>query len=243
MYHPITMSRYNLLLEAYRECPGNASYAMRKAVCGRPMAGRAWYPGWTDKFSWARPIRDVLAEEREAARAEQSRQDRVAREVADIERDKTRQDAVKTLVQEGQMLAAGRANVLAELASATQALPAMKKIIEQVRDGILSGAAMTPTQGVRLFREFNLAIRYMVEAADRLIEAERRSKGEPSTIIGISAGDTMSVEDAQREMEEVTALYALAKERGLVGDVQVQPAASPNGGAGEGSNGGGPQVH
>jgi len=221
----VTREFYDALVAAFRASPGHFTAASRQACCEPRTAKRGWELGWVPRLQWARPIRDVLEDEKLAARAEQRRVEEEDRKAAQVERDKVRQDAVKALAQEGQMLAAARANVLAELASATQALPAMRKLIEHARDAMLDPTYKpTPAQSIKLFREFNLGIRYMVDATDRLIEAERRAKGEPTAVLGIVGADgEMSFEDAKQTIEHVTGLYELARERGLFGPGEAAP--------------------
>lgn len=63
----ITREKYDKLLEAYRDQPGNASTAARSAGVTRKTATRAWRTGWP-KRKWP-PIRTVLEEEVRLARA------------------------------------------------------------------------------------------------------------------------------------------------------------------------------
>jgi hypothetical protein len=220
-FRQISRELYDNLLRGYREMPGNFANAARAAGCRYPMAKRGWELGWSPRIPWARPIKTVLREEQEAARAEQRRLELLEKDKSAEERDRARQDSVKAMAQEGQMLAAGRANVLSTLASATQALPAVKKLLSDLNAALVDPNAvkLTPMAAVKLFREFGLGVRYLVEASNRLIEAERTSKGEPSRIIGLEVDGTLSLEDAQREIEEVSALYELAQQRGLVGKI------------------------
>jgi hypothetical protein len=64
----IDRKTYDLLVSAYREEPGNRANAARVARCSWHMADRAWTHGWP-RVSWAIPIRDVVGDERTAARA------------------------------------------------------------------------------------------------------------------------------------------------------------------------------
>jgi hypothetical protein len=228
-YRPITRETYEKLLQAYREFPGNGRNAGRVAGCTAGMARKGWEFGWSPRVPWARPIHTVLKEEQQAARAEQRRQELAARDAAQEERDMARKDAVRALAQEGQMLAAGRANVLAILASATQVLPGVRKLMADLLVDIQSGVISTPAQRMSMFRNFSLGIKYLVEATDRLVEGERRSKGEPTSVIGLEVDGTMTLEEAQREVEEVSALFKLAQERGLIG----KPGAVVGPGEGE----------
>lgn len=63
----ISKEQYDRLLAAYRELPGNASAASRRAEVTRKTATRAWRTGWPSR-KWP-PIRTVLEEEQRLARA------------------------------------------------------------------------------------------------------------------------------------------------------------------------------
>lgn len=67
----IDQKTYRLLLEAYREKPGNATHAGKVAECDRRMALTGWTDGWPKRFEWAKPIWAVIQDEALAARAKQ----------------------------------------------------------------------------------------------------------------------------------------------------------------------------
>lgn len=59
-------------MAAYRLAPANHAQAGIRGGCDRLTARRAWFRGWVDAkppVPWARPIKEVLAEETRAARA------------------------------------------------------------------------------------------------------------------------------------------------------------------------------
>lgn len=241
-YRDITQGVYDRLLESYRERPGNVARAARHAGCAEPTAKRGWERGWAPRVTWARAIKTVLREEQESARAAQRRAEDALRAAAQSEREAARADAVKALAQEGQMLAAGRVNVLSILASATQMLPSLRKITEEANRQLADAKTpLDPKLALRLVRDFGLTCRHLVEASNRLIEAERRHKGEPSTVVGIEHSGSLTLEEAAREIEEASALWALAKERGLVSDPVPTDLGAEVGSPGgrNGSNGAG----
>lgn len=107
----ITRERYDLLVAAYREQPGNASHAARTVKCDRRTATRAWHKGWP-KIAWARPIRAVIYEESQEARQAHAEQRLHEREVDQERRDKERAEAIEAKKQELAMLKLGRSNVI-----------------------------------------------------------------------------------------------------------------------------------
>jgi hypothetical protein len=213
---PITNDLYDALLRAFRDKPANFTNAGRLAGCCVRMAKRGWYDGWVPRLPWAIPIEVALRQEQEAARAEQRRREEADRQAAQDERDKARQDAVKALATEGQLLHAGRTNVLAALASASQLVPAFRKLLAEANAAMADPAFKAePGKTLKMFKEFSHSVRMLVESSDRLIEAERRHKGEPTAVIGLDVGG-MSLKEAAQTVEETTALFELARRRGLL---------------------------
>ena len=216
-FRHLTREMYDALLIAYREVPGNAARAARIANCDSRTARKMWEEG-NSKLPWARPIRQALLDEAEAARAAQRKAELAQLDEAKNERDKVRQDAVKALAQEGQMLAAGRANALGVLASLTQLLPSVRKVAQQLNDRIANGDPLEVSQGMKFLDRFTSTFSRAADAADKLIEAERRHKGEPTQVIGLEVEQGTDLEQARETLDEVTSLWALARQRGLVAD-------------------------
>jgi len=234
-YRPITPDIYENLLKAFREDPGNASHAAKRAGCDRRMAARGWAQGWTPHKPWARSIKLVLEEEQQAVRAEQRRLEEEQRNAGKLERERARQDSISALAQEGQMIKAGRITVLNGLATIASMLPAIKAIADKLSADVQAGHVPAPAVSMRLLRDFSTVVGRLVTASQQLVEAERASKGEPSKVIGlVDATGAMSVDDAVREIQEATALMNLAKARGLITDDGAPPAGS-NGSNGNGS--------
>ncbi len=231
----VTHELYDAMLQAFRELPGNATAAARRVGCDQRMAMRGWQRGWTPRIPWARAMKLVLEEEREAARAYQRKLEEDARNHTAQERERARQDSIAALAQEGQMIKAGRITVLNGLATIASMLPAIKAIADKLSSDVAQGLIPAPIVSMRLLRDFSTVVGRLVLASQQLVQAERESKGEPSKIIGlVDATGGMNVEEALAEIKEVTELYALAKERGLVGDLPTG-----DGGDGENSSGSG----
>lgn len=80
---PFTRGLYDALTLAFRQKPGNASFAAKFATergepCERRLAKRCWEAGWPcgisrTKHPWARPIQEVFEDENAARRLEQKR--------------------------------------------------------------------------------------------------------------------------------------------------------------------------
>lgn len=206
---------YDNLVNAFRESPGVAAHAARQAGCDARTARRAWDKGWTPGIPWARSIKLVLEDEQEAARTLQRRIEEDKHLRAQDDRDKARDDAVSALAQEGQMLKLARTNVIAGMASVALMLPTLRRIGEEVKRQFETGE-IDARLGMRMLKEFSYMLRNFTMAMQSIIEGERQSKGEPTAIIGLQLDGNLSIDEALREMSEVSELYELAKRRGLV---------------------------
>jgi len=222
---------YEVMLQAYREQPGNASHAARMADCERRMAARAWSKGWP-RSPWAKPIKDVILEERRAARAKAWQEQEDLRHRAHDMRIKAQQDAVDVMAQESQMLKLGRQSVTSSLATTGILWPAIRKLAEEMKKRIESGVEkISPREAFSFFRTYTWIVNLGASAASTLVDAERRKNGEPTDIIEVRDGDGMSMEEAVEELAHVQELIEQARQRGLVPDATEdgQDAGKPDG--------------
>lgn len=229
----ITPDLYEALLSAFREQPGVLSHAQRKCGVGYDFAKRAWEVGWLPRHPFARPIKDVLEEEKIKLRAEARRAEEAARRQGDEERQKARQDALAAMAQEGRILALARADVQGALGSASLMLPALRVMAERAAQEIMKDPGQfSPQSATKLLREYSFAVRALATAGEQIIRAERLHKGEPTDILGVSTSpEEMSLEDAVRTIKETSSLYELAKRQGLVQDPEPEGASSGANGA------------
>ncbi len=218
----VTQDLYDLLLQGFREAPGNASHAAKVAGCDRRMAKRGWEEGWP-AASWARPIRERIHEERQAARAQAATLEREAQEAQASERAKAAREAAEVLAQEGQLMKVGRNDVLGVLVIAAQMLPAMRALAERLKDQLLNPALdpvtgqpapLNPKEVLAIFRGYAAIAGRGVDAATKLIELERLRRGDPSEILRIDV-EPASLEDATAELAAASDALARAKELGL----------------------------
>jgi hypothetical protein len=107
---PRTRELYDRLLEAFRERPGNPTYAARQAGVSWKTANTAWERGW-DGIVWARPLMARIADEGDeaeiqasAARNDRERERKVRLEAQDADRERARQDRVKSLAEDNTLL-------------------------------------------------------------------------------------------------------------------------------------------
>lgn len=220
---PITPELYERMLKAFREEPGNASYAARFAGCERRMTKRAWEKGWP-QHGWAKPIRHVLEEERFTAVAEAARRRR--EEATKVEENRTlaKEEGIgrqRDLVQ----LARG---VRGDLGLATVSLQhvgrALAGMFQNRPLNVAALADLPPAQQIRLLLDYSRAVGYAVSAYEALDRIARLDEGKPTELIAAEVSITQ--EEAVREIEEAHSLLTLLKEEGCLG---VPPAKGGNG--------------
>lgn len=202
---PVTREMYDLLIDGYREQPGNASFAARAAGCDRRTAARGWNKGWLDlkNHEWAVPIRDVIKNEMLSARAERQRLQEKEKEAVALERSRARQDAVKSAGEEAQAAQVARTSAIA-MGGVAQSLirtllPLLKKLPELVEK-----ADLTAKETIKAIGDTAFIVRSTNDSIRTSLEIERIRLGEPTDIIGI-----------QSQLEEVTAEEAVEELLGI----------------------------
>jgi hypothetical protein len=220
-----TREQYDLCVEAFREQSGNASHAGRKAGCTPHTARRAWRLGWPDR-GWL-PIKDLVANEQEAARAARQKSmadmeaetaqrardaqaiqtdsltSQLEKEIAD--REKAREDAIKTRAEEAQMIRGLRGDVGMMLAIIGQGLRGGLDSGKRIRKALETGMDKNG-QVLSLKEEVELSIglakfsAVAIKGVKVAIEAERLLMGEPTEILGLTMNQ-LTDEDAVHVLE------------------------------------------
>ncbi len=163
----ITRDLYDALLEGFRVKPGNASHAADVAGCERRMARRGWEQGWERNAIWARPIREVIREELQAARAERVRMQEEEQEHAQGIRDRARADSIKANVEEAHKILQGMM---------ISTFPLLGKLKAALSDPNLQ---LKPKEMVRILKDTSGVVRQVNEAIKTSLEIERLRLGEP----------------------------------------------------------------
>lgn len=236
----ISQEQYDLMVEAFREQPGNASHAGRKAGCTHHTAKRAYERGYPDR-GWI-PIKEIVQKEADAARAARERayatQTAEAAEVQNDlhlarlkqeleEKEQARQDAIRTRKEEGQVIRAMRGVAGSSLAMLGQINAGGIEYAKRMRQALESGkdpdtgAVLTLKQQAEMHRIFARAAKDAAAVAKAAIECERLIMGQPTEIIGISAA-SMTEEDALHVLEVgQRAMERTQKRLELVGGTDV----------------------
>jgi hypothetical protein len=224
-YRLVDAKMYQQIVDAFRENPGNCYQVMKKVDCGHATAKRAWEQGWPKRGY--PPIKEALKSEQVVARSriEQEAELKMAEGVdRSIEQgmtlERARQDAIKTLAEEGQLLLAARRGAIGINAAVGYMSPAIVAMAKDLRDDYLKNrATYTEAQKERKIRNFGLLARDVIPLAKIAIEMQRLYMGEPTEIIAqghISEFDDMTTEELFQQVEGVSELLQKAQDRGAL---------------------------
>lgn len=192
-----TRDLYDRLVEGFRDAPGNFSQAGRHAGCGRRAAKRAWEQGWSN-LPWARPIRDVLAEERTTALALCADRAKAREEREAAQREAARDHAVQTVAVEEEILGRSREVILRCLGVAQQLEPAMETLAQRVTsEAIAHGDAISAAEAMRLMGRFVTVVGQLVRASEQLVKLGHVERGTPSEIVEVRPPAEVDLSDEQ----------------------------------------------
>ena len=240
----ITRDFYNLLLAAYREMPNNAQHAGDSAGCDRRTAKKGWETGWPKTAIWAKPIKDVIAGEKIAARAKLSEESKATQDDRE-ERYRTtekaaRDDAIDSRGEEALLVRAARVNAGRYQQASAQMMVGVNALAKRVRlemealntpvpnkNGDLELPKANVTQLTRLIQTVASAIRQGNEAALIAMRMERLHLGLPGDV---GAYDEMTTQEAAEHLQRGDRMLKRAEARGFV---------VYEGGKGKTANGGG----
>lgn len=198
---PMTREKYDALVAAFRERPGEATHAARSAGSQFRTARKYWLEG--NKAKGFRPIRDIIEEEQEAARAllqrkreeEATRRAAIAADAAEAaerrEAEKRASDATEdrgsARAAEARMSRAARDSVIETLEMCGDLLNASKALRDVLRDQFREGgkvhalAATDPARVVSMLKEIGSIISQGASAAKTVAELERLIVGDPTS--------------------------------------------------------------
>jgi hypothetical protein len=222
-----TTEKYEALLNAFREEPGNINAAAKKANTTWATADKAWRHGWANK-PWGRAISLVLKEEMEAARAARIQEEkRIARE--ELERMiQARLDAIEARKEEAQGAKVSRKNAILMAVVSNRLLSAADKIAVEIQNRVNAGVAAMPLADLRKLMEMaTRAVSRSEQVMRMAVELERIIAGEPIAIVGVRSEKMTpeqmveSLRTMERTMARAGALAVLTE-----GDTDDPPAAN-----------------
>jgi hypothetical protein len=231
----INQSIYDVLLDTFREHPGNSSRAAHEAGVSWPTAKRAWTSGWPDRG--LRPIREAVEAERVAARS--ARAGHVTRDDEELldheralleesrcverERLRAQRDAIETRRQEALMVKLSRENTIALMGAVSRLVEVAARSAEGLDEKVRSGESeLGPKETVRFVSSCTNPTRVAAEAAKLNVQMERMLLGQPTEIIGMDLR-SMSLEEAERIIEMANRALERARQRGLLDQGGHQP--------------------
>jgi len=220
----ISVEFYEALVQAFRDNPGNFTRVAKAVGTTRPTAKRAWERGW-EKFEWAPPISEVLADEMEVARAriQQAKEAEAVREElvnppegivsaaeqrreahlqAQADRAAAKEHAIQARKELGEMIEA-----LVKLVRQSEAVllrrnPGAQALAARVNDEMLKlakakGKKFSLAHAMNVLRAHNNDVRSVTMAGRRAFELQQTHLGDPSKIIGVQ--QTSNFDDATEE--------------------------------------------
>lgn len=216
---------YEKVLEGFREAPGNVSAASRYAGTDSRTAKRLWESGWP-RFTWARPIREILDEEKAKSLSIVAERLQREKELHEVDRERARVLGVETKAAEEQLLIAARKNVAAAFGLAAKLVPAMDGAVGYIRSVFVNPATgqpksaqeiealgMTPAVAMSLLRQHAGMLARATGVMETLIQIGRTERNQPSTIIGHVVAD-MTAEQAAEEIEAQEAAIDIIRREG-----------------------------
>jgi len=219
-----THERYEATLKAFREQPGNISYAARITNQAHHTVRDLWNKGWVDakgeRIPWAPPIKEAIAEEQVVARRMAARAAQVETGVpeAEVTREQERAAAIKTRTQEAQLCNISRGNVLAFMGVVNHCLRGSIKLaaaVQRALDKMADKPDVDPRVVLAMFNRLAFMTKMAHDAGLRTMEMERLRVGEPQAIFGLVPSQEMSNADALEILNHAKSVAERAEMLGL----------------------------
>jgi len=219
----ITQEKYDKMVEAYRQAPGNSSRCARASGVDRHTARKAWAEGWPDRL--LRPIKDVYHEEQLAARARlaKAREEELSKLAAmqagteQLDRERARDDSIASIEEETKMVRASRHSAMALQVILQRLLRGSATLAERVEEELANMTLKTPKELIAILKELSTVTRQANEAARLAQQMEHSLVGKPDQWLGI-ASDT-SPQEAAAEVELAQRAIRRLKKRGMIVEV------------------------
>jgi hypothetical protein len=187
------------------------------------LAARTWLEGWKG-LPWARPIRDILAEEAQDARALAARALREAEEARVRVAEEARTESVEAQAQERAILRAARSDVLAVLVLAAELVPSMRVLTRVVSEALKPGPdgslpAIQPSAALGMLTRHASLVSKGLGAAETILALSRLDRGESTQRVEVTLGaipDDLPFHEALTELQGAEDTLREARARGLL---------------------------
>ncbi len=233
MAQKIDRDFYNKCLAFYRDHPGEIRACAEDLQISTGTAMRAWHRGWLTrgpagyKWDWARPIKEVCAEDGIAARARLAEEAREAQRKAasnmqpsvnPVTLDSAREDAMRSIQEEVRLIRSTNAIAGAIFKMGADLFPSMQEIVASIRLDIAAGNYKgNPTRALRDIERYARTMNSAAELANNAQVREYRRAGKPTDILSIATqqAEEMTMEDYDAELTATVEAFQRAKEQGL----------------------------
>jgi len=238
----ITRDMWDALVAQARQTPGMYKIMARAAGLTERTVKLAWTLGFTyGPKEFRRPIKDIIAEEQQIARARlQEQEQETMRQAAEAEArrrteiaEKDRKDRTESRVQEGTMVRAARGNLLALYAMSAPIASKLAQLGKNVAASLEAYTGLGPdgkpkqmtlaeiSMVTRLWNTYTMGQRQLNEAAARSMEMERLLLGQPQHIVGVQL-ESLTMVEAQRRVSLAASALDRLRARGMVIDATVE---------------------
>ena len=177
------------------------------------------------RVDWARPIRDVIDEDKLLARATLSRDDQRKRDLddlayRDVMRDsyaKAQNDLAESRALLGRSVRAARSNAVAFQSVTTRLIKGAIVLSDRI-ERLMTDPTWKPEPEVamRLLRQVGQTLLASNDAARIADEMERKALGEPDVLVGIGAVAPMTQSEAAREFVQNARAARRMLARGMI---------------------------
>lgn len=221
-----TREIYQRLIEAFREKPGNASHAARRAKCERRMAKTAWEKGWSglslsDGNDDLPPIRELVDKDHIRRRAEAKNMTLKEAEATLFERynlpheareriraRKQREDgaaqAETAKSAEERIAQATLGTAGGMLATAQRLRPEMQQLADEMKRLVqekIKDPKLSLDQGMKLLKQYFVLTGMASGMASEAVNLSRKVAGEPDNIVQMVKGASHSIDkDLARQL-------------------------------------------
>lgn len=168
------------------------------------------------RLPWAKPIKVVLAQEKEQARTMLMDQQIAAEKKASDARAKAVEDAARGRAEEGQLVRASRINASALLKFSAQLLVGLAGKTDKVK-ALIDDPMTDAVTILALMQRIASLAQQGIMVGEHAMKMERMLLGEPTEIIGFQVSD-MSMDMAMQEVQAAVRAANWTKRAGLVFD-------------------------
>ena len=223
----ITRDLYEKLVEAFRASPGDHNGVARLVQVSFRTARKSWYTGWKS-YEWARPIKDVIENDRVSARAELLEEapdtapavvnEKLLVKATNLVKS-AKHDATESRVEEAKLVRATRQVGMMALGAMGKLLPGIIKLSEATSlqlEKLAKSDHLNERAALNLLNSFARSYNQITLSAKTAMEMERLYLGEPTSILGIQMDEVedMTLEECLAESKAMERAIEEAKEHG-----------------------------